>query len=150
MLYRIYCLKNINNEIVYVGQTSRDLNIRLKEHRRKFPNRKEYTIHLLKETTDSNEADKLESYYIKLYNTVINGENVTYGKGCKGLLPKNSFKKDNLYCKMGTKKVECIETGYIYDSITDCSKKLNLNITNISACCRGKRKTTGKKHFRFI
>ena len=51
---------------------------------------------------------------------------------------------------MGTKKVECIETGEIFDSLSECSKQLNLNISNISDVCKGKRKSTGGKHFRFI
>ena len=61
-----------------------------------------------------------------------------------------SFKNGNDYCKMGTKKVECIETGEIFDSITECAKILNLKPTNITAVCKGKRKTTGGKRFRYI
>ena len=51
---------------------------------------------------------------------------------------------------MGTKKVECIETGIVYDSITECVKELNLSPAHITECCKGKRKTTGKKYFRYI
>ena len=32
MIYRIYCLKNELDEIVYVGQTNRELSVRLSEH----------------------------------------------------------------------------------------------------------------------
>ena len=85
MIYRIYCLKNELNKIVYVGQTSRDLEVRLGEHKRRFENRKNYTIHLLEEVIDPNKADELETYYINKFDTVINGENITYGKGTKGL-----------------------------------------------------------------
>ena len=151
MLYRIYCLKNKNEEVVYVGQTTRELDVRLSEHKRRFPNRSDYTIHLLEESSDMDIANDLETRYIIKFNTVKNGENVTYGKGRKGLgANKGSFKNKNDYCKMGTKKVECIETGEIFNSITECANKLNLNITNISAVCKGKRKTTGGKRFRYI
>lgn len=153
MLYRIYCLKNKENEVVYVGQTIRELTIRLSEHKRRFPNRENYTIHLIKETNNCKEADELETFYIRFFDTVENGENITYGKGTKGLKPwstSTSFKKGNKYCKMGTKKVECIETGIIYNSITECAKELGLNPSHITACCKGKRKTTGKKHFKYI
>ena len=51
---------------------------------------------------------------------------------------------------MGTKKVECIETGIVYDSITECVKELNLSPAHITECYKGKRKTTGKKYFRYI
>ena len=151
MKYRIYCLKNERDEMVYVGQTIRDLDVRLGDHKRKFPNRKNYTIHLLKELNTQEEADECESHYIEKYDLVNNGENITYGKGRKGLGSNStSFKKGNDFCKMGTKRVECIETGVIYDSITQCAKEMNLNPTNITACCKGKRKTTGKCHFRYI
>ena len=153
MLYRIYCLKNQFDEVVYVGQTVRELECRLSEHKRRFPNRENYTIHLLEEVETVEMADELETKYIIEYDTVNNGENITYGKGRKGLTglnaTKSSFKKGNTFGKLGTKKVECIETGEIFDSITECANKLNLNPSKISAVCKGKRKSTGKKHFRY-
>ena len=48
------------------------------------------------------------------------------------------------------KKVKCIETGIIYNSITECAKEMKLNPSHITACCKGKRKTTGNKHFKYI
>ena len=94
MIYRIYYLKNKENKVVYVGQTRRDLETRLRDHRKKFPNRKDYTIHLIAETNDKNIANELETFNIKRFDTVNNGENITYGKGTKGLgVNKTSFKK---------------------------------------------------------
>lgn len=151
MIYRIYCLKNKDEKIVYVGQTQRELNIRLSEHKRRFPHRKEYTIHLIREASNHSDANNIETYNISKFDLVSNGENVTYGKGTKGLgANQTSFKVSNNYCKMGTKKVECIETGIIYDSLTKCSVELGLNVSNISDVCKGKRKTTGKLHFKFV
>ena len=150
-IYKIYCLKNEEEKIVYVGQTSRDLEVRLGEHHRKFNHRKNYTIHLLDKTNNKDRADELETYYIKQYNTVENGENITYGKGTRGLgANKTSFKKGNNFGGVGKKKVKCIETGIIYESIAQCAKELNLNPKKISDVCNKKRKTTGKLHFEFI
>lgn len=150
MLYRIYCLKNEDNEVVYVGQTNRELDVRLKEHHRRFENRKTYKIELIDEVYSSEEADRIETYYIKLFDTVCNGDNTTYGKGTKGLGANGtSFKKGNNLCKMGTKKVKCIETGILYESLTECAKELNLSVKAISDVCRGRRKTTGKLHFEY-
>ena len=149
--YKIYCLKNEQNEIVYVGQTERNLKVRLSEHKRRFSNRVNYTIHLLEETDNIRIADELETEYITKFNTVECGENTTYGKGRKGLgKNETSFKEGNEFSKLGTKKVECIDTGEIFNSITECAEKLGLNTTNISAVCRGKRKTTGKMRFRYV
>ena len=49
-----------------------------------------------------------------------------------------------------SKKIKCIETGEIFNSIRECAGYFNLNEKRISDVCRGVRKTTGKKHFRFI
>lgn len=46
-------------------------------------------------------------------------------------------------------KIECIETGIIYDSFADASRKTGLNRTKIVSVCTGKRKTTGGYHFRY-
>lgn len=149
-IYKIYCLKNEEGKIMYIGQTRRTLCERLKEHHKKFKHRKKYTIHLLEETPDLSKADELETYYIKKYNTVENGENITYGKGTKGLgANKTSFKKGNTYGGVGKKKVKCIETGIVYESIGECSKKLNLSRNKISDVCNKKRKSTGNLHFEF-
>lgn len=65
---------------------------------------------------------------------------------------KTSFKEGNELWKLrnNTKKVKCIETGIIYNSIKECAEDLNLNASKISDVCHGRRKTTGKKHFCFI
>ena len=59
----------------------------------------------------------------------------------------NRVKKASASCK---KKVQCIETGIIYDSATDVETKLNINRSHISDCCRGKRNKTGGYSWRFI
>lgn len=48
------------------------------------------------------------------------------------------------------KKVRCIETGIIYNSITNASKDTNIPTVNISAVCNGRRKTTGGYHWEFV
>lgn len=62
--------------------------------------------------------------------------------------PKTEFKKG--YTNINwRKKVICMETQKIYDSITDASKDTNISISNISTCCSGKTKTSGKFHWRY-
>ena len=43
-----------------------------------------------------------------------------------------------------SRKVQCITTGEVFESINEASKKYNINQANISACCRGKAKSAGK------
>lgn len=145
-VYRIYCLKDKNNNIKYVGFTSRKLEIRFKEHCKNFPERRNYHIELIEEIEDKELAKQKEKYYIQLYDTINNGDNINFGMGQSNPNSGN-FQKGNKFGKKGTKKVKCLETDEVFDSLTECAKHFNLSISKISAVCQGKRKTTGKKHF---
>jgi len=46
--------------------------------------------------------------------------------------------------KATSKKVRCIETNQIFDSIMEASRKMNCSDPHISSCCKGKRNTCGK------
>lgn len=48
------------------------------------------------------------------------------------------------------KKVRCIETGQIYDSVRQASRETGLNEGNLASCCRGKRETCGKLHWEYV
>ena len=47
------------------------------------------------------------------------------------------------------RKVICIETGIVYDSITQASKETNSRNSKISECCSGKRKKTNNLHWKY-
>lgn len=49
-----------------------------------------------------------------------------------------------------SKKVLCVEDNIIYSSVSEASKKTNINSTSISRCCNGKLKTAGKKTWKYI
>ncbi len=53
------------------------------------------------------------------------------------------IKKGNLI------RVKNVDTGIIYDSLTDASNATGISISKISACCKGKRKTTGGFHWEY-
>ena len=42
------------------------------------------------------------------------------------------------------KKVICVTTGEIYNSIKEASEKLNIDNSSITKCCKGKQKTSGR------
>lgn len=49
------------------------------------------------------------------------------------------------------KRVRCVETGEEFESITECSRVMNINKTNISRCVNKRSfKTTGGYHFEFV
>ncbi len=46
--------------------------------------------------------------------------------------------------------VICVETGEVFRSMTEAAKKYNTYPNSISACCSGRLKTTGGKHWRYF
>lgn len=46
--------------------------------------------------------------------------------------------------KTSKKKCFCIETGEVFESITEAERKMNVNNSSISACCKGRVKSAGK------
>lgn len=47
------------------------------------------------------------------------------------------------------KKVRCVETGIVYDSITRAGEAINRSSSGISACLKGKMKTCGGYHWEY-
>lgn len=47
------------------------------------------------------------------------------------------------------RKVQCVDTGEVFDSFADAARKTGLNRTKIVSVCTGKRKTTGGMRFRY-
>lgn len=87
---------------------------------------------------------------VKLDNSVENLEWNTRSENTQhawdnGLIKDLESRKIGIRSKQG-KKVICTTTGVIYNSIGEAAEKLNLQKTNISAVCRGKKgfKSAGK------
>ena len=51
--------------------------------------------------------------------------------------------------KSKMKKVYCLETNTVYDSIAEASRVTGLRVGNIHGVCEGKRKQTGGYHFEY-
>lgn len=49
-----------------------------------------------------------------------------------------------------SKPVQCIETGIIYSSILEAGKQTKINHTHLGDVARGKRKTAGGYHWKYI
>lgn len=48
------------------------------------------------------------------------------------------------------KKVICIETNVVYPSISECSRVNKIDLKSISWCCKGKYKTAGGYHWKYV
>lgn len=46
--------------------------------------------------------------------------------------------------KSSSKPVRCITTNIVYDSTMDVERRLGINHSNITACCKGRQKSAGK------
>ena len=49
-----------------------------------------------------------------------------------------------------SKKVLCVETGELFESIMEASRKTGVDFSNISKVCSGKLKTTGGYHWKYL
>lgn len=46
--------------------------------------------------------------------------------------------------------VICVETGEVFEGVAIAARSKSLSDSNISACCKGKRKTTGGFHWEYV
>lgn len=69
-----------------------------------------------------------------------NNRNIEYSK----IIYPNKHKGQNR-----NKKVLCVDTGKVFNSITEASKYYNVNFINISMCCRGITHTCNKMKWKF-
>lgn len=119
--------------------------------------RRKFAIHrLVAEAFIENKYNKKEVNHIdgnKSNNHVDNLEWSTRSENVKhaydnGLISKKyGIKNPNFGKKMAlsnSRKVFCITTNEIFESITEASLKYNIHRSNISRCCKGKMKTCGK------
>lgn len=97
----IYCISNIKNKRKYIGQTTKPIELRFKEHMQNaFDKNKNsfntkfslairklgedsFDIKALKENIPNNELNNEEKYYIKYYNSYRAGYNATPGGDCE-------------------------------------------------------------------
>ncbi|WQZ49452.1 HNH endonuclease [Bacillus phage Z3] len=118
--------------------------------------KKTITVHRIVALTYIHNPEPIEKPQInhkdgnKLNNTVenlewcSNAENHLH-KCANGLniVPENAGKPK--------KKVRCIDTGVVYESVTDCARQLNYsNGSNIGAVCRGVRPHVLGMKFEFV
>lgn len=78
----------------------------------------------------------------KLNNTINNLEWCTYSDNLRHAY------KHNL--RHNAKTVQCVETGNIYNSVVEASKKTGIKRTALTECLRGRNKTCAKKHWKYI
>lgn len=160
----VYKHTNKQNHKSYIGITGQEPEKRWKngrgyQHHKKFfaaiikYGWDGFTHDILATNLSEEEARKLEKEYIIKYNSKNNGYNLTDGgEGASGYSHSSetkkaiskSMKQHRKMCKGYQRKVQCINTGQIFTSIKEAGEWANVSSSNISACARGKLKTSGK------
>lgn len=63
---------------------------------------------------------------------------------------KHSEESKKKMSKAKSKRILCVETSEVFDSIMDANRKTEINRGSISRVCNGKLNTTGGYHWRFV
>jgi hypothetical protein len=149
-MYTVYIIKQ-GEKVFYVGKTV-NFQRRKWEHtyRRKLD--KTYTFLILEEGLTKEEAKKKEEFYIEKFGTFLNGWNRTAGEGTRKVKTKKGdgrFEKGNKVAKP-RKRVLCIDTGKIYDSVKECAIDIDGTEKGIYKVCNKENKTYKKMKFEYI
>lgn len=165
----IYKIENLINGKIYIGQSTH-IRQRWTEHKKELrANRhgNEYLQrswnkygeknfkHEIIELCPEEELDEKECYYINLYNafdsdkgynlTSGGGRNKQYSKSTREKLRINGTGSNN----PNSKKVICLETGKVYESMAIAGRDYGIDYTNIYRCCNLFRYTTAGVHWMF-
>ena len=136
------------NGKIYIGQTIKTIQERFNQHCLKWScctklknainkyGKDNFMIEQIDHAHTQEKADNKEIFYIRLYKSQINGYNLAGG----GYTTNPSTRK----------RVICLDTNEIFDSATECAKKLNTRIDNVARGCRGERPTLFGKRFAYL
>lgn len=130
-----------------------------------------FEVNILFTTKSKEDAEEKEKYFIKKFDTIENGYNKQSGgykataykieeetriklhnihKG-KHYSEKTEFKKNqiNKAHNFVMRKVLCVETNKVYNSIIEAERSLNIS-HHVFDVCKGLRKTCGGYHWKYV
>lgn len=155
----VYKITNEENNKVYIGQTTRSLKKRLYDHitksnngmQRKFHKaisdigKEKFKISQICECTNNEIANILELYFIKKYNSIIEG----YNTNMQSIISdSNRGIKNGMYGKIGKKSIiarpiiaiKYDDTISEWDSMNlFCNENKECDVRNVQAVAAGKR-----------
>lgn len=150
-MFSIYKITNIVNGKVYIGQTKNSILLRFRTHcnpatscpklkpaMQKY-GKENFKIEQIDHAHTRDEADNKERYWIKYYRATENefGYNIL----------KGGHKAESI----NRKRVICIETNEVFESISQAASKLDCKtVETIARVCRGERPTFQGYHYAFL
>ena len=129
-----YIRNSVSNEPLLDDVTDDDVKgmLEIIEKNKHYPTKRIIRLYTVDKLSTYKIADKL-GLTREIVTTVLNKNNI---KLRRGGLQAGSIAHNR-------KRVRCIETGQVYESIHKVQEEIGISEANISACCKGKRKTAG-------
>ena len=150
----IYMHRNKINNKVYIGQTIQSCQSRWKHNGNGYKTQNKFYSAIqkygwdnfehiiLEENLTLEELNERESYWIHFYNSIENGYNVREGGNNQPLTNEHKEKIRESHNKTTAKKVICLNTLKVYNSINEAMKETGSE--HISDCCKKKIKSSVK------
>ena len=114
----------------------------------KVENNKQFLIHRLVAEAFLPNPQNLPQINHKDENKLNNcADNLEW---CDAKYNINYGKHNEKLSKSHSKKVYCVELDRVFDSANQAATQLNLFDSNIAKCCKGKYKTTGGYHWKYV
>lgn len=155
-IYKIQCtIPEVSG--VYIGKTTRTIKQRFKQHCSKTGSHSKigkaiqlygahnFVVTELAVAHTQEELSNLERSFIKKYDSIEHGFNVT--KGGQGAIPSPRLLRKWQVQAYKNKPVIHYETGIRYISGTEAARVLGLPSTDITECCRMKLRQSKGNHF---
>ena len=152
----IYKITNKSNGKIYIGQTVGTLQARWKKHIRSKDDSKfhrairkygadKFTVEQIDVACSIEELNEKEKYWISYYNSIQSGYNMTEGGRSGAVDMKRTEETKQKISKAisgskhwHSKKVRNIDTGEVFDTVSEAAKKYNTSKSNIVGCCNGR------------
>ena len=187
----IYMHRNKQNNKVYIGQTKQTLGHRSSGGKNYEGCTKFYAAiqkygwdnfehNIIEKNLTSEEADEREIYWIKYYNSIEQGYNISPGGECHNRIFSEETRKKMSQARQGEKHpnfgketpikvrrrigmgqhqnqiIECVETGQRFFTITEAAKSCSRSRSSMADCLYGRTKSCGKDqnnqslHWKFV
>lgn len=163
----IYKITNKINGKSYIGQTTRNVKLRVCEHKCKKTligeamlkyGENNFCIEYLDACLTLEELNEREVYWIqkldtiqpKGYNKAIGTSKFGENNGFFGKNHKPKTIEMNMKNQPTRRALRCIETGEIFISIRDCARKTGYSRTKIKNSCKGKIRKGEGMSFEFV
>ncbi|WP_026521133.1 zinc-ribbon domain-containing protein [Butyrivibrio sp. VCB2001] len=72
------------------------------------------------------------------------------GVGCPKCAEEKKVERVKNYAKLNSKPIVCIETGDVFNSISEAARAYNLNIGSLAQCAKGKAERCGGYHWKYV